>query len=51
MRAKAFTTRKRLAMALIASALLAGAAPAAVPLVGGPAAAVASNCGGGTCGP
>ena len=51
MRAKTFTTRKRLAVALIASALLAGAAPAAAPLIGGPADAAASQCGGGNCGP
>ena len=47
MRAKTLTTRKRLAVALIASALLAGAAPAA-PVIGGTAAAIASNPGGGT---
>ena len=48
MRAKPFKTRG-FAVALVAAALLAGAAPAA-PLVGGPTTAHASECGS-TCGP
>jgi hypothetical protein len=49
MRAKASKARRRLAVAMIASALLASAAPA-IPVVGGPATATASECGTG-CGP
>ncbi len=49
MRAKASKARGRLALALVAAALLAGAAPVA-PLVGGPTTAHAGECGG-TCGP
>jgi len=50
MRAKAFTARRRLALVLVAGALLAGAGPIA-PVVGGPSTANASECGGSGCGP
>ena len=50
MRAKATQTRGRLAVLLIASALLAGAMPVA-SAIGGPATASASNGNGGGNGP